>query len=609
MPQISNDQNAIIFDNVKFSYPASNTYAVNGVSLSIRKGEFVSIIGHNGSGKSTLARLANGLLDADSGKITVLGLDIDNSKNLLQVRKHVGIVFQNPDNQMVASIVEDDIAFGAENIGIPREEIGKRIDWALNAVGMQEFRTSTPTRLSGGQKQRIAIAGVLAVKPEILILDESTAMLDPKGRGEVIEVVKKLNKEEGITVILITHFLQEALIADRTIVMNKGEIALQGTPNEIFEKGEELETFNLTLPKITQIINALNSNGLHIKNTLQYDELAKDIYLSLKDKTFSTQKENNKTNQTITNNEWNIDIQNLTFTYSKKSPFAKKALNNINLHISEGEFFGIIGHTGSGKSTLIQHLNALIKLPQVEKGYRQKRAKKGQTITLPNIKIGEFDLSNKKTNFKNLRASVGMVFQYPEYQLFAESVFLDVAFGLKNFNKNLTSEEIEKAVKESIEIVGLDYNEVKDKSPFDLSGGQKRRVAIAGVIVTKPKILILDEPAAGLDPLGKKEIDQLLHTLHEKWCKTVIIVSHDMDEIAENCTNVAVISKGEVVLSGTPCNIFSQQEKIYSLGLDLPLTSKLCNELNKLGVQITCDCTTEDFVNRVVAFYKGGANA
>ncbi|MDE7306585.1 MAG: energy-coupling factor transporter ATPase, partial [Clostridia bacterium] len=487
------------------SYPgADGVFAVNGVSLFVKRGEFLSVIGHNGSGKSTLARLVNGLLEADSGKITVLGLDVAEGKNSLEIRRHAGIVFQNPDNQMVASIVEDDIAFGPENIGVKREEIGERIEWALKAVGMEEYRNSTPTRLSGGQKQRIAIAGVLAIKPDILILDESTAMLDPKGRREVIEVVKKLNEEEGMTVILITHFMEEALLADRTVVMNRGEIVLTGTPEEIFESGEKLQEYNLCLPRISEIINTLNCAGMNINNVLRPEELAAEIKESFAAKGIKEARSAEAEVKQINSlHEWDIDVKDLTFTYSKKSPFATKALKGINLHIDDGEFFGIIGHTGSGKSTLVQHLNALIRLPQAEKKYRKKRVKRGKPApVLPSITIGQFDLTNKKTDFKALRASVGMVFQYPEYQLFAESVFADVAFGLKNFNKNLSKEEIEKAVKESIEIVGLNYDEVKDKSPFDLSGGQKRRVAIAGVIVTKPHVLILYEPAAWLARLG-----------------------------------------------------------------------------------------------------------
>lgn len=612
MSEINETENAVVFENVKFSYPgAEGVYAVNGVSLTVKRGEFLSVIGHNGSGKSTLARLTNGLLEADSGKITVLGLDVSEGKNPLEIRKHVGIVFQNPDNQMVASIVEDDVAFGPENIGIKREEIGERIDWALKAVGMEEYRRSTPTRLSGGQKQRIAVAGVLAVKPEILILDESTAMLDPKGRREVIEVVKRLNEEEGITVILITHFMEEALLADRTVVMNRGEIVLSGTPELIFENGEKLEAYNLCLPRITEIINNLNSAGIEINNVLRPAELAEEIRKNLALRGITTAESSPAPETPIrSENEWDIDVSDLTFTYSKKSPFATKALKGINIHIGEGEFFGIIGHTGSGKSTLVQHLNALIRLPQAEKKYRKKRVKKGKPApVLPRITVGSFDLTDKKTDFKALRASVGMVFQYPEYQLFAETVFADVAFGLKNFNKNLSAEEVEKAVRESIEIVGLDYNEVKDKSPFDLSGGQKRRVAIAGVIVTKPHILILDEPAAGLDPLGKKEIMELLHALHREWCKTVIIVSHDMDEVAENCTKAAVISEGEVVACDCPSKLFEREEELLSLGLDIPLTSKISSELKKSGIIVHSDCTVKGFSDKITEIYGGGENA
>ena len=202
-----------------------------------------------------------------------------------------------------------------------------------------------------------------------------------------------------------------------------------------------------------------------------------------------------------------------------------------------------------------------------------------------------------------------MVFQYPEYQLFAESVFTDVAFGLKNFNKKLSAEEIEAAVKSSLEIVGLDYAEVKDKSPFDLSGGQKRRVAIAGVIVTKPEILILDEPAAGLDPKGKNEIMELLHKLHREWCKTVIIVSHDMDEVADNCTRACVIADGKVFAVGQPAEIFARAEELESLGLDIPLTAKIASKLSENGIIIDSDCTVEDFAAKVTEVYKGGKDA
>lgn len=301
-----------------------------------------------------------------------------------------------------------------------------------------------------------------------------------------------------------------------------------------------------------------------------------------------------------------IQAEHLNFTYNKDSSFAVHALNDVSLTIEEGEFFGIIGHTGSGKSTFIQHLNALNLLPTAQKKYKPKKLKKGEVEPVKTVlKVGDFDLTDKKTDFKSLRKNVGMVFQYPEYQLFAETVKEDVAFGLKNFCPEMTAEEMEKAVGEAVKEVGLNYAEIKDKSPFDLSGGQKRRVAIAGVVVTKPEILILDEPAAGLDPVGKREIMKLLHKLHRDWCKTVIVVSHDMDEVAENCTKVAVFSEGKVKFSLPPKELFKHAEELTALGLDLPVTAKITNLLHEKGIEIDSDFTLDDFISSVADKVKG----
>ena len=281
-----------------------------------------------------------------------------------------------------------------------------------------------------------------------------------------------------------------------------------------------------------------------------------------------------------------IVAKNLTYTYNPKSPFASHALQGVDLTIEEGEFFGIIGHTGSGKSTFVQHLNALIRLT-------------GGSLT-----VGGYDLSQKKCKFIELRGKVGMVFQYPEYQLFADTVEKDVAFGLKNFRKDLTEEERTAAVREALETVGLDFEAIRGKSPFEISGGQKRRVAIAGVIVTKPEVLILDEPAAGLDPLGKQELMELLHRIHGGWCKTVVIVSHDMDEIAENCTRAAVFSEGRVAMEGTPAEIFARSEELFALGLDVPLTARCALLLKEHGIDVETDFTCADFADKVLALWR-----
>ncbi|MBQ7236943.1 MAG: energy-coupling factor transporter ATPase [Clostridia bacterium] len=270
-------------ENVSFSYD-KRIKAVKNVSLSANEGEYIAVIGHNGSGKSTLAKLFNGLMRPDEGNITVDGFSVLEKKHTFEIRKRVGVVFQNPDNQLVASIVEDDVAFGPENLGVPRAEIKERIDFALSAVGMEKFRHSSPTRLSGGQKQRIAIAGVLALKPKILVLDESTAMLDPQGRKEVLQVVKKLNKEQKVTVITITHYMDEVVDADTVYVMNDGEIALKGTPAEIFKQKDRLKGYGLELPLAAEIADKLIARGVRLPDGILTEERLAEELCALKSK-------------------------------------------------------------------------------------------------------------------------------------------------------------------------------------------------------------------------------------------------------------------------------------------------------------------------------------
>lgn len=268
--------NAIELKNVQFSYVLNENEivrAVRNVSLDIEEGSFVAIVGHNGSGKSTLAKLLNGLLVPDKGTVTVFGIDTSNKKTIYDVRKSVGMVFQNPDNQMVASIIEDDIAFGPENLGVPRQEIIERVDWALDKVGMSEHKKGTPFKLSGGQKQRIAIAGIIAMKPKVIVFDESTAMLDPQGRAEIMKVAHELNKD-GMTVICITHYMEEALEADRVIVMNDGKVVLDDTPKNVFSKNKELESYKLTVPISTKIAIKLDELGIKVgKDVMNKEEL------------------------------------------------------------------------------------------------------------------------------------------------------------------------------------------------------------------------------------------------------------------------------------------------------------------------------------------------
>jgi len=281
--------------------------------------------------------------------------------------------------------------------------------------------------------------------------------------------------------------------------------------------------------------------------------------------------------------------KHLSFSYEKGAKSAVYALDDVTLTIPEGEFYGIIGHTGSGKSTFIQHLNAIIPVQSGE------------------LLVGEYNLSvndkKKKKTLKDVRKKVGMVFQYPEYQLFAETVFEDVAFGIKNFDKSADKSIIEQKVKKALQTVGLDYGAIKDKSPFELSGGQKRRVAIAGVLAVEPEILVLDEPCAGLDPQGKTALWTLLHKVHAETAKTVIVVSHDMNDVAEQCTKAVLFDKGRVLATGTPGELFSEAALIEAAGLEVPVTCYLVNELKPL-FSIDCNYKTDDFVEQVIKFLK-----
>jgi len=255
----------ISFENVSFSYVTEDDNGneirrevLKNFNLNIKQGSFVAILGHNGSGKSTVAKLTNGILFADEGRIVVNGIEAKNNESIFDVRRNVGMVFQNPDNQIVSSIVEEDVAFGVENLGIPSDECRRRVDDALKTVGMYEYRRKAPSNLSGGQKQRVAVAGIIAMKPKCIVLDEPTAMLDPSGRCEVINTVMKLNKEEGITIVLITHYMDEAVKADRVVVMDDGEIKLDGTPQQVFSDVDKVKSLQLDVPQSTELVNKLN---------------------------------------------------------------------------------------------------------------------------------------------------------------------------------------------------------------------------------------------------------------------------------------------------------------------------------------------------------------
>ena len=554
--------------------------AIDHVSLSIKKGDFVGILGHNGSGKSTLAKQLAALLKPSGGIIYVNGMDTAKDELLLPIRKTAGMVFQNPDNQLIGNIVEEDIAFGPENMGIPREEIDERITRALEATGMSAYREHSPNALSGGQKQKIAISGVLSMEPECIIFDEPTAMIDPEGRKEVLKAIYDLNRLKHITIIYITHFLDEVSKADYLYVMKQGAITLEGSPETLFKMPEQLTENNLELPFEISLIAELRKKGLNIPKEIYTKQQLLEFFKCMQQEEgflFQEKKVENQQKKCIaeTEKEKGIVLKNISYQYKKRSAEeAKDALKDVSLSIKSGEFVAIVGKTGSGKSTLIQHLNGLLQ-PQSGQYFFE-----GQ------------DIWSKKYDLKKLRQKVALCFQYPEYQLFEETILKDIAFGPKNlgFDKKKCEEKARYAMK----LVGLPA-ELEKVSPFSLSGGQKRRVALAGILAMEPEYLILDEPVAGMDAPGKKMLFQLLHHLNKDKGITIVLVSHNMDDVAAHADRVLIMEDGTLKMDGTTREIFARKDDLTTMGLGIPQTVEFYLELRKMQIQESIDSNRQTF--------------
>lgn len=558
--------------------------AIDEVNLDIEPGQFIAILGHNGSGKSTLAKHMNAILVPSGGTMWVDGKDTKEEENLWDVRQTAGMVFQNPDNQIIGTVVEEDVGFGPENLGVPTEEIWQRVEKSLSAVGMIEYRHHSPNKLSGGQKQRVAIAGVVAMCPKCIVLDEPTAMLDPNGRKEVLRTVEELRKREHVTVILITHYMEEVIGADRVIVMDQGHVVMDGTTREIFSQVELLKKYRLDVPQVTMLAHGLKQRGLDIKEGI----LTTNELIEALEKAGDWRQNQKKTYvghaETVVKKEKKenpiLKLEHIEYVYSSGTAYEKRALKDINLDIYEGEFVGVIGHTGSGKSTMIQHLNGLMKATSGALYYN-----------------GE-NIYDEKYNLRQLRNNVGLEFQYPEHQLFEIDVLTDVCFGPKN--QELTEEECKKRAIEALELVGLS-EKYYDTSPFDLSGGQKRRVAIAGVLAMRPKVLVLDEPTAGLDPKGRDEILDQIAYLQKERNLTVILVSHSMEDIAKYVDRIVVMNKGRKMYDGEPKEVFAHYKELEKVGLAAPQVTYIMHALSEKGMHVNTEVTTiEEAVDEIM---------
>ena len=586
---------------VSFSYDGA-AQALDGIDLNIEDGEFFCILGGNGSGKSTFAKHLNALLQPDAGAVRIDGMDASDPELVYDIRSTAGMVFQNPDDQLVATLVEDDVAFGPENLGVESIQIAQRVRDVLKAVGLVGFERHETHALSGGQKQRVALAGVLAMEPRVLILDEASSMLDPRGRKGLMKACHALH-DRGMTIVMITHFMEEAAEADRVAVFRAGRVAMLGTPDEILTRADELAQLNLDMPASCCLGRVLRAKGVPVRAQVREADMVAEIsrVYSEQDGADAAARplppcsgaavgDSGATDRSEALDPV-IELSHVSYSYSlsarerhrwhKRSaaegasakqalwgndPSSPWALRDVSLTVHRGEFLGLAGHTGSGKSTLVQHLNGLI------------RPQEGTVRALG------LDLSQKKDTAA-VKAKVGVVFQYPERQLFAETVAQDVAFGPHNLG--LSQDEVARRVESSLARVGLDLAVVGDKSPFELSGGQQRRVAFAGVLAMEPEVLVLDEPMAGLDPAARRDFLELIDRLHREGL-TVVMVSHSMDDLANCCDRIVVMNEGAVFAEGTPAQVFAHADELKSIGLGVPAAQRMALALAEVGVPLRC---------------------
>lgn len=551
---------------------------LKGVDLTIKKGEFIALLGRNGSGKTTFSKQLNAILRPSEGTVTVDEMGTKDAEKLYDIRQHVGMVFQNPDNQMVAANVEEEVAFGPENLGMESDTIVARVKQALEQVRMWKRRKTAPNHLSGGQKQRIAIAGILAMHPDYIVLDEPTAMLDPKGRKEVMEALQRLNQEQEMTVILITHDMEEAALASRVILLADGQMRFDGRPEKFFGADALLAEMGMEAPLSYRVRKLIDSDVFEKKigdarveeatidkreKVAEYDKTGREWEASSelvdKKKNKKAEAETDEKNQDL------LSLQHVSYIYSPGTAYEKVALDDVNLSLGKGEIVGLAGHTGSGKSTMIQLLNGLLKPT-------------GGTVTFEGK-----DIHAKGYSGNYLRSKVGMVFQYPEHQMICDTVWEDVAFGPGK--QGLTGEACETRVEEALRFVDLP-EKYYQASPLQLSGGQKRRVAIAGVLAMQPEYIILDEPAAGLDAAGKREIFDRIRRMSREQGIGVLLVSHSMEDLAEYADRIIVLDDGKKILDDRPVEVFAERETLETCGLDVPEAVKFADRLRAEGYAI-----------------------
>ncbi|MEM2896321.1 MAG: energy-coupling factor transporter ATPase [Candidatus Bathyarchaeia archaeon] len=550
---------AIKIKNLSFTYPRGEKPAIDNINLEVKKGEFLVIMGPNGAGKTTLCLTLNGVIPTVingeyNGKVIVEGM-VTTEHMVYELAQKVGVTLQDPESQLFCPTVKSEIVFGPENLGVPREEILSRLANALKVTRLEGREENSPLQLSGGQKQRCALAAAIAIRPEILVLDEPTSQLDPVGTSEVFSVVSELNKKYGVTVIMAEHKSEEiAEFADRVLVLHEGKIVAEGDPHEVFVQHELLNKIYVKIPQVSQFASRLSTRVKFDPFPVTIDEAYRQIYefltkglVSVKPCPISTVRKN-KSDEVV------LETKNLWYMY----PPDIMALKDVSIKIYDGEFVGIIGQNGAGKTTLVKHFVGLLK------------PTKGEVFV-----VGK---NTKEARASELSRNVGLVLQNPDHQLFATTAREEVEFGPRNLG--LSEDEVKQRVEEALHLVGL--KKYEDLFPFRLSFGDRKKLTVAAIYSMKPKILILDEPTTGQDYKGRYEILEIAKSLHEKG-HTIIMITHDMELVAKYAERTIVLGMGEVLLDGPTMKVFSESEILKKTYLKPPQIVQLAQSLSERG--------------------------
>lgn len=548
----------IVAEDVSFSYhlPSGNEVpTLRGLSVEIGDSGSLAVIGPNGSGKSTLARCLNGLMVPRSGRVLVDGLDTADPENKWPIHQRAGMIFQNPDNQLVSTTVEREVAFGLENLGLPSPEIHDRVAWALNRFNLEKYRQYPPHRLSGGEKQRLAIAAVASMRPRYLICDEPTSSLDPGDRRDILDLLLSIVEEYRLSVVFITQSPEEAVRMDRVALVVDGNVAAEGTPAEVYRESGLLAAHGLDAPLAKRLADGLRTRGVAVPAGIVHPE---PLVQWLADRAPDSPAVPGALDSPAVPGSLDspavpgappprrrdgtppiIAFERVCHTYSPGTSLEIAALRDVTMQVFPGECVALTGPNGSGKSTMVQHLNRLLK------------ADRGT------VRVEGADVSSPETDLRKLRQKVGLVFQFPEAQLFEETVFDDVAFGPRQ--TGVAASDIQDVVHRALERVGLDPGRFSHRHPLTLSGGEKRRAAIAGILAMEPSVLALDEPTSGLDPHSVRQIEAIFRA-----CKangtTLFLITHDMDLISRLADRILVMENGGIAADTTPVGLFGRED-------------------------------------------------